>query len=91
MTYNVFSGTLNPAQSLKISCKSFWKFLRKIPNKQTDGQTDRQTNKQRRKHMLLGGGNKEIIIERGSSDKSIFKLTRIDLYNVKPPYHTLRY
>ena len=35
--------------SLKISCKSVWKFLRKAANRQTD--------KQRRKHNLLGGGS----------------------------------
>ena len=36
--------------SLKMSCKSIWKFLRKIANRQTDKQTD----KQRQKHNLLG-------------------------------------
>ena len=35
--------------SLKISCKSVCKFLRKVANRQTD--------KQRRKRNLLGGGN----------------------------------
>ena len=35
---------------LKISCKSVWKFLRKVANRQTDKQT-------RRLHILLGGGN----------------------------------
>ena len=35
---------------LKISCKFVRKFLRKVANRQTD--------KQRRKHNLLGGGNK---------------------------------
>jgi len=36
--------------SLKISCKSVWKFLRKVANKHTDRQTDRQTHKQRWLH-----------------------------------------
>ena len=36
--------------SLRISCKSVGKFLRKVANRQTDIQ--------RRKHNLLGGGNK---------------------------------
>jgi len=40
--------------SLKTSCKSVQKFLHKVANRQTD----KQTNKQRRKHNLLGGGNK---------------------------------
>ena len=35
--------------SLKISCKSVHKFLRKVANRQTD--------KRRRLHILLGGGN----------------------------------
>ena len=39
--------------SLKISCKSVQKFLRKVANRQGD----RQTDKQRRLHILLGGGN----------------------------------
>jgi len=39
--------------SLKISCKSAWKFLRKVANRQTG----RQTDKQRRKHNVVGGGN----------------------------------
>ena len=30
--------------SLKISCKSVWNFLRKVPNRQTDKQINRQTN-----------------------------------------------
>jgi len=37
---------------LKISCKSFWKFLRKVASIQTN----RQTNKRRRSHILLGEG-----------------------------------
>jgi len=39
--------------ALTISCKSAWKFLRNVANKQTDKQID----KQRRKHNLLGVGN----------------------------------
>ena len=40
--------------SLKISCISVRKFLRKVAKKQTD----KQTNKQRQLHiLLLGGGN----------------------------------
>jgi len=39
--------------SLKISCKSMRKFLRKVAKK-----TEKQTDKQRRKHILLGGGDK---------------------------------
>jgi len=35
------------------SCKSVWKFLRKVANRQADRQTDQQW----RKHYLLGGGN----------------------------------
>jgi len=35
--------------SLKISCKSVHKFLRKVANRQTD--------KRRRLHILLGGGS----------------------------------
>jgi len=42
--------------SLKISCKSVWKFLCRVANRQTD----RQTDKQRRLHILLGGGNKNV-------------------------------
>jgi len=37
--------------SLKISCRSFRKFLRKVANRQTN----KQTNKQRRLHVLLDG------------------------------------
>jgi len=36
--------------SLKISCKSVRKFVRKVANRQ-------QTDKQRQKHILLGGSN----------------------------------
>ena len=47
--------------SLKMSCKSVWKFLRIVANRQTD----RQTDKQRRKHNLLGGGkNRQICIQK---------------------------
>jgi len=42
---------------MKISCKSVRKFFRKVANKQTN----RQTDKQRRKHILLGRGNNEIV------------------------------
>jgi len=41
--------------SLKISCKSIRKFLRKVANRQTD-KSDRQTNNDE-EHNLLGGGN----------------------------------
>jgi len=51
---NVIICSLAHSQpSLKISCKSVWKFLRKVANRQTDKQTD----KQRRLHNLLGGSN----------------------------------
>jgi len=54
---NLTIYSLSHCQSyLKISCKSVWKFLRKVANKQTD----RQTDKQRRKHNLLGGGNRNL-------------------------------
>jgi len=45
--------------SVKISCKSVRKFLRKVANKQTV----RQTDKQRRKHNLtfLGGSNNALV------------------------------
>ena len=39
--------------SLKNACKSVWKFLRKVANRQTNW----QTNKQWRLHILVGGGN----------------------------------
>jgi len=39
--------------SLQILCKSVWKFLRKVANRQTD----RETDKERRKHNLLGVSN----------------------------------
>ena len=38
---------------MNISCKSVWRFLRKVANRQTD----RQTNKQWWLHILLGRGN----------------------------------
>ena len=48
---NLITCSLADCQTyLKISCISVWKFSGKAANK--------QTNKQRRKHNLLGGGNK---------------------------------
>jgi len=53
--------------SLKISCKSIWKFLRKVAN--------RQTNKQRQLRILLGGGKNRIelhgVYTRRSSRRSV--------------------
>jgi len=64
-TKNLFICSMAHCQpSLKISCKSVQKFLRKVANRHRDRQTDKQ-----RLHILLGGGS------HNSDEPRFFSLT----------------